>query len=170
MGSRAVWFACYLLAGSGTFIRNICGLLTPVTGRVGEGLHKIFRQGCGPEVARLSPTGTPRREERPGLSKTYDAGLESAHPGFSKVFATVIPASSNLRYLRLALLGHCSCRNFIGECLKFPSGLAASPEAHPHPPRLTQAQTVLLNANLIAPLFPSADSSLVDGRGENVKA
>lgn len=36
VGSRAVLLACYLRAGSGTFIRNICGLLTSVTGRVGE--------------------------------------------------------------------------------------------------------------------------------------
>lgn len=36
VGSRAVLLACYLRAGSETFIRNICGLLTSVTGRVGE--------------------------------------------------------------------------------------------------------------------------------------
>lgn len=61
VGSRAVLLACYLRAGSGTFIRNICGLLTSVTGRVGEkrreDSRKISRQG--PEDAKLSPTGLP---------------------------------------------------------------------------------------------------------------
>lgn len=93
VGSRAVWLACYLRAGSGTFIRNICGLLTSVTGRVGEKRREDSIRFPDRVLKMQSfPHGTPRREKQ-GLSRPFGAGLGTARPGFSKVFATVVPTS-----------------------------------------------------------------------------
>lgn len=86
MGSRAVWLACYLRAGSGTFIRNICGSLTSVTGRVGEKRREDSIR-FPDRVLKMQSW------ERQGLSRPFGAGLGTARPGFSKVFATVVPTS-----------------------------------------------------------------------------
>lgn len=86
--------ACLLPPGRvWTFIRNICGLLTSVTGRVGEKRREDSIRFPDRVLKMQSfPHGTPRRE-RQGLSRPFGAGLGTGRPGFSKVFATVVPTS-----------------------------------------------------------------------------
>lgn len=69
--------------------------------------------------------------EAGALKDIYDAGLGSAHPGFSRVFATVVPTRHKLLAQVLGISGSLGTLQLqeLGESLKSLIGLTSSPEA-----------------------------------------